>query len=101
VFLRDIGQMWRLATMAWMFLSPVFWDRSVLAKDHAELVQWVSVLNPAFALLEVHRLALGLPAERFGEFWPQLGIAAAWAFGFLVVGYSVFMSRKHRYSDLI
>ncbi|MBL8754742.1 MAG: ABC transporter permease [Planctomycetes bacterium] len=101
VFVRDVGQLWRLLTMAWMFLSPVFWDRSLLGKDHPEVVQWVAVLNPAFSLLEVHRLALGLPADRFGPFWSQLGIAAAWAFGFLVVGYTVFMSRKHRYSDLI
>jgi hypothetical protein len=27
--------------------------------------------------------------------------AAAWAVGLLLIGYSVFMSRKHKFSDLI
>jgi ABC-type polysaccharide/polyol phosphate export permease len=65
------------------------------------LASWIMVLNPAFSLLQVHRIVLGGPESALGPFWPQLGIAAAWSFGFLLVGYTVFMSRKHRYSDLI
>ena|SRR5688572_12004633 len=102
VFVRDIAQLWRLATMAWMFLSPVFWDtkqmRVQLGEDvTAVLLTW----NPLSALLQVQRMVLGGPEEKLGPFWPQLGIAAAWATFFLVVGYAVFMSRKHKYADLI
>jgi len=37
----------------------------------------------------------------FGDFWAHLGISAAWASAFLVLGYSTFVSRKHKYSDLV
>ena len=36
-----------------------------------------------------------------GSFWPQLGVAALWAVSFLVLGYSVFMSRRHKFADLV
>ncbi len=102
VFVRDTAQLWRILTMAWMFLSPVFWDTKLLHdKASPEAATWIMALNPAFPLLQVHRLVLGGPEAALGPFWSQLGIAAAWAVGFLVVGYSLFMSRKHRYSDLI
>lgn len=102
VFVRDTVHLWRIAAMAWMFVSPVFWERRLLDdKLPPALVDWIVALNPAFSLIQVHRLALGGPPERLGPFWSQLGIAAAWAVAFLVVGYGVFMSRKHRFADLI
>ena len=107
VFLRDTAQLWRLATMAWMFLSPVFWTVKDLQGDGPEpkvsdaVVGWMQVLNPAWPLIQAQRLALGAHGEQFGSFWPQLGTAAVWAVGLLLVGYSFFMSRKHKYSDLI
>jgi lipopolysaccharide transport system permease protein len=102
VFVRDVAQLWRMLVMAWMFLSPVFWDMELLnTKCPPSLVPWVMNLNPAFPLLQTHRLVLGGSEAHFGAFWPQLGVAAAWALGLLVVGYSIFMSRKHKYSDLI
>ncbi|MFY9343863.1 MAG: ABC transporter permease [Planctomycetota bacterium] len=102
VFLRDVAQLWRIVSMAWMFLSPVFWQTTTIEpKMPPALLPWFINLNPAYPLLQVHRLVLGGPEAVLGPFWPQLGVAAAWASGFLLVGYSVFMSRKHRYADLV
>jgi ABC-type polysaccharide/polyol phosphate export permease len=102
VFLRDTAQLWRLFAQTWMFLSPVFWATGDL-KDKVpdEALAWLPVLNPAWPLIQVHRMVLGGSEADFGPFWPQLGYAAAWALGFLLVGYGLFMSRKHKYSDLI
>lgn len=107
VFSRDTSQLWGLVAQGWMFLSPVFLLPSQLegpVKD-GHLPVWgpglVEALNPAWALMQAQRLALGGPSEVLGAFWPQVGIAAAWAFGFLVLGYTVFMSRKHKFADLI
>lgn len=107
VFVRDVSQLWRIFTMTWMFLTPVFWLRRNIAD---KLPDWgmaiLSHANPAASLLQAHRLAIGFqnPAEgppEFGPFWAQLGIAAAWAFGFLLVGYATFTASKHKYADLV
>lgn len=108
VFVRDTAQLWRLVTMAWMFLSPVFWMPKDLIGDGVEppkvspvLLDWMQMLNPAWSLIQAQRLALGAVGEQFGAFWPQLGKAAVWAVVLLLVGYSFFVSRKHKFSDLI
>lgn len=109
VFSRDTAQLWSLVSQAWMFLSPVFLQPSQFAAavKEGKLPAWgpplVEALNPAWALMQAQRLSLGAIDEggALGPFWPQFGIAAAWAFGFLVLGYTVFMSRKHKFADLI
>jgi ABC-type polysaccharide/polyol phosphate export permease len=102
VFLRDTAQLWRLIAQSWMFLSPVFWVAKELeGKVSPEVLGWMQALNPAWPLIQAHRIVLGGDVAEFGPFWPQLGTAAAWGAGLLVVGYGLFMSRKHKYSDLI
>ena len=95
VFLRDTAQLWRLISQAWMFLSPVFWGpKDLEGKLPVAVLDWMQALNPAWPLIQVHRMALGGSTTDFGPFWTQLGIAAAWAVGFLLVGYSLFMVKK-------
>jgi lipopolysaccharide transport system permease protein len=102
IFIRDTVQVWRIVSMAWMFLSPVFWSPAMLRDKVPEWgMTLMTTLNPAYPLLDASRLAFGGVDPSLGEFWPQLGIAAAWAFGLLVLGYGVFMSRKHKFTDLI
>ena len=36
-----------------------------------------------------------------GEFWSQLGLAAAWSLAFLLLGYGTFISSKHKHADVI
>ena len=108
VFVRDVSQLWRIATTIWMFLTPVFWTPDVIANK--DFPPWFMDLiahgNPAAPLLQAHRLAMGFTnppgvAPMFGDFWGQLGIAAAWAVGFLLLGYSTFTASKHKYADLV
>lgn len=102
VFARDTAQLWGLISQGWMFLSPVFLQpqqlKGVIPDD---VLAWAENLNPAWALLQTHRLVLGYSDEHIGALWPQLGKASLFALGFLLVGYTTFMSRKHKFADVI
>jgi len=106
VFIRDVGQLWRIVTMAWMFLSPVFWkpDMAIGALGRT----WADVMfhvNPMFSLVMLHRYALG--GELLGsppgapEFWSMFWTVVAWSFGFLALGYSMFAASKHKFADVV
>lgn len=101
VFVRDTVQLWRLLSMAWMFVTPVFWDNTMLAKLPPALVPWLTDANPMYPLMQAHRLVLGGPPELLGDFWSHLAIAACWATGFFLFGYTMFMGRKHKFADLV
>jgi len=105
VFVRDTSQLWRIVTMAWMFLTPVFWTPDKLLgmfpAESAHLAETVFHVNPAYPLLMAHRLALGLQGPNLGDFWSHVGWAALWAGLLFVIGYTSFMSRKHKFADLI
>jgi ABC-type polysaccharide/polyol phosphate export permease len=69
--------------------------------------------NPAYPLLQAHRIVLGAQPSKGGEGAPSvlandLGYlgdhllhASIWALVFLCLGYAVFMSRRHKYADLV
>ena len=103
VFVRDVGQVWRIFAIAWQFLSPVFWHPDLVEKSAIgpSGLWYLANLNPAYPLIMSHRLALGMTDAELGDFWTQLGIAAVWATFFLVLGYSTFMASKHKYADLV
>ena len=106
VFIRDVGNLWRILSMAWFFVTPNFWLPNVLddaLRDHglAALEPVFRYGNPAWPLVMCHRIALGGTDPMLGEFWPQLGVLSIWSVVVLVLGYSSFMSRKHKFSDLI
>lgn len=102
VFARDTAQLWGLISQGWMFLSPVFLQPQQLKGVIPDAVlAWAENLNPAWALLQTHRLVLGYSDEHIGTLWPQLGKASLFALGFLLIGYTTFMSRKHKFADVI
>ena len=59
--------------------------------------------NPAYPLVIAQRIALGGEFPEFGvvDFWGNLAIAAAWAFGFLVIGFTSFVANKHKHADIV
>lgn len=106
VFVRDVSQLWRIFGMAWMFLTPVFWVPSMLynALGSGSAVPGIMMnANPAFPLIMAQRVALFGEQPEYGivNLWGNLGVAALWAIGFLVVGYTTFVANKHKHADIV
>lgn len=114
VFARDVNHLWGVLSMAWLFLSPNFW-RVPLIREAADgygagwIVDWL-VLNPAYCMLLAQRQIFGigssLSPEEYAECFPltlgeNLMVSAAWAAVSLYIGFGFFMSRKHKFADLI
>lgn len=103
VFSRDTSHLWGIVSMAWMFLTPVFWEPKMLLEKVPFLATLFS-FNPAYPLLQAQRLVLGAPDRvdsGLGDLGGHLLAALAWALAFLVLGYGLFMSRRHKFADLV
>jgi lipopolysaccharide transport system permease protein len=100
VFLRDFGQVIPLATLVWMFFSPVFYKIESLVEQTAEVPWVVEVVqwNPMYHLLALYR---GCFAYEHGVAfpWGSAGIFAAIALATFVVGHGCFQRWKGQFAD--
>jgi len=113
VFARDVSHLYGILGTAWFFSSPVFW-RINMVQEKAQNFPWVIdllVLNPAFCLLLAQRQVFGIGVvedRSLREFinYPiglpgNLAISVTWAVVMFVVGYGFFVSRSHKFADLV
>ena len=105
VFIRDVQQLWRIFSMAWFFLSPIFWNPRMMADliGDPTLTAIAFNVNPAYSLLMAQRIALAgeLPEWGVVGFWSHVGALSLWAFGALVVGHMTFTANKHKHPDIV
>ena len=108
VFARDTSQLWTILATAWMFLTPVFWFPHQLEDRLGSGLSTLMAWNPAYPLLQAHRIALGAAdftvdgqAVGFGALGEHLLHAALWALLFLFLGHALFHSRRHKFADLV
>ncbi|MFK7739102.1 MAG: ABC transporter permease [Planctomycetota bacterium] len=103
VFVRDVSQLWRIISMAWMFTSPVFWTPDMIVEKLGDKADILFTLNPAYSMLMAQRYALAGPWPNVGidSFWGHLGAGAAWAVGLMVVGYVTFVGSKRKHADIV
>jgi ABC-type polysaccharide/polyol phosphate export permease len=55
VFVRDTAQLWRIISMAWMFMSPVFWEPELMVHKFGTWSKLLFGLNPAYPLQVAHQ----------------------------------------------
>ena len=88
----------------------------VLEGPIAESIKRAFAWNPAYPLLQAHRIVLGAKPFEYkkevdgvlmdqvsglGPLGDHLLRSSLWALLFLCLGYAVFMSRRHKYADLV
>ena len=95
VFFRDIIHLWSVAITAWNYITPVFWDLSLLTNSGApQFVIWVVKANPMYNYLEMMRCAF---VYQTSPSLTVVGLAVFWAVLLLVVGVLVFRKTEHKF----
>lgn len=95
VFFRDMIHLWSVALTAWTYLTPIFWDLSLLTNAGApQIVVWVVKANPMYNYLEMMRCAI---VYQSSPTTTVLLLAVFWALLMLVIGYFVFRKTEHKF----
>ena len=95
VFFRDMIHLWRVVLTAWTYLTPIFWDLSLLTNSNApRIVVWIVKANPMYNYLEIMRSAF---VYQNNPSVTVLALAAIWAVIALVIGIAVFKKTEHKF----
>lgn len=95
VFFRDMIHLWSVVLTAWTYLTPIFWDLSLLTNSNApRIVVWIVKANPMYNYLEIMRSAF---VYQSNPSVTVLALAAIWAVIALVVGVAVFKKTEHKF----
>ena len=95
VFFRDMIHLWSVVLTAWTYLTPIFWDLSLLTNASApRIVVWIVKANPMYNYLEIMRSAF---VYQNNPSVTVLALAAIWAVIALVIGIAVFKKTEHKF----
>ena len=87
--------LWSVVLTAWTYLTPIFWDLSLLTNSNApRIVVWIVKANPMYNYLEIMRSAF---VYQNNPSVTVLALAAIWAVIALVVGIAVFKKTEHKF----
>ena len=95
VFFRDMVHLWSVAITAWNYLTPVFWDMSLLTNAGApHIVLLVVKANPMYNYIDMMRCAIVYQASPGRT---VILLAIFWALLALVAGILVFRKTEHKF----
>ena len=95
VFFRDMIHLWSVVITAWTYLTPIFWDLSLLTNSSAPwFVIAVVKLNPMYNYLEMMRCAIVYQTSPSAT---VILLCVAWALALLALGYLVFRKTEHKF----
>ncbi len=92
VYFPDVAEMYQIALLGWMYLTPVIYPESIIPLTYR---WWVFNLNPMYHLLKLFRLAI------FYGIWPspvQLVAAVFAATTVFVLGWFVFTGKTDEFA---
>lgn len=95
VFFRDLIHLWSVVITAWTYLTPIFWDLSLLTGSSApRFVIAVVKLNPMYNYLEMMRCAIVYQTSPDPA---VIALCAVWAVALLALGFFVFRRTEHKF----
>lgn len=96
VFFRDMMHLWGVLITAWTYLTPIFWDLSLLTSNPSvpHYVIWVVKANPMYNYLDIMRSAIVYQTSPSAT---VLIIAAVSAVVSLILGLIVFRRTEHKF----
>lgn len=95
VFFRDMIHMWEVLLTAWTYLTPIFWDLSLLtSSDAPDFVIAVVMINPMYNYIQMMRCAIVYQTSPEGS---VIALAVFWAVFALVIGIIVFHKNEHKF----
>lgn len=94
VYFRDLEHILGIVSMAWMFLTPIMYDMSIIPEN----LKPVFMLNPMTSIVMAYRdILYSGSVPHLGT----LGIAAGMGLFFCVIGFLVFGKLKRRFSEVM
>ncbi len=96
VFFRDMMHLWGVLLTAWTYLTPIFWDLSLLTTNPSvpHYVIWVVKANPMYNYLDIMRCAIVYQTSPSGT---VLLIAAISSLVSIILGLLVFRRTQHKF----
>ena len=95
VFFRDMIHLWSVVLTAWTYLTPIFWDLSLLTNSNApRIVVWIVKANPMYNYVTFMRMILlnGQPPELI-----TVAMCAIWAVIAIALGWVVFHKLERKF----
>lgn len=92
VYFPDVAEMYQIAVLGWMYLTPVIYPESILPEAYRF---WITHLNPMYYMINLFRLPV-----YYGQVpgWGDLLPAAVIALVTLVIGWLVFTRRASEFA---
>ena len=95
VFFRDMIHLWSVLITAWTYLTPIFWDLSLLTGSNAPwFVIAVVKINPMYNFIDMMRCAIVYQSNPSAT---VVLLAVFWALIILVLGVLVFRKTEHKF----
>ena len=96
VFFRDTEHIVGILSLAWFFLTPIFYPIELQLSHAPAKLAWMAFLNPMTGVVCASRYAfLGTPMPEF----TGMLISAAVSWGVLFAGLAVFQAAQRRFAD--
>jgi len=91
IFLRDLARLIPIIVMIWLYLTPIFYQESMIPKQF----QWINFVNPMTGIaINWRHLFMGMPIN------PLLFLdSTLWAFVVFMLGYWIYRSFNWKFAE--